>query len=611
MLSSEDPPLSEYQQTVQDFIALLQALRAWRKVIHLYYQGRMIGRLTVNFAELMKKSSNPKITIVDHFDDDRNMAIWRNASAPPAPVAADPAPTAANRAPPAAAPAPRIIHRAFPPDPAKPIPQPDWAALFERPLDFSYPQGPVRVPLSPEEVTAGLAALAPILAGPLPPIPVWHADFADLFEPFPLPDAVIVPEKWLPASDVVTALVAPQPVSDAAIVTPEDPNPYQRGAAESEDAFARRLSDELTRSFTLGTTDRDAAARGQAQILEAIRTGAPEIVADYGAFIQRLDPDFFHDPQGRFAALSTADPALAAAGPLKPLPDASVGFLVPDDKSRLQAWIEDGAGLPALLRPEMAADGQLYNNLDNIPLNTAIHRPPPLLFELYRRSEAALARHATENQIRSGDPQAIADLLLGTLPFGFGLGGGAKPGALGRIPKLPQESVPRRQDEVPLPIREIEPQSPGSGKGMAGELDPDIPKTAANPPEVPPAEQLGRPPPADASSTPLSTRFVDGIVVIDQRTGQVYTGTVDLQPTLDRIDAGIRFPSRNDGSVFQNRPTGGGGTSLLPVQPLGYYTEYVVPTPGIKGPGPQRIIVGKGGETYYTPDHYNTSTPVR
>ncbi|MEA2754026.1 MAG: hypothetical protein QOJ54_315, partial [Aliidongia sp.] len=26
---SEDPPLTEYQQTVQDFIALLQALRAW------------------------------------------------------------------------------------------------------------------------------------------------------------------------------------------------------------------------------------------------------------------------------------------------------------------------------------------------------------------------------------------------------------------------------------------------------------------------------------------------------------------------------------------------------------------------------------------------------
>jgi hypothetical protein len=76
MPSSEDPPLSEYQQTVQDFIALLQALRAWRRVIHLYYQGRMIGRLTVNFAELMKKSSSPRIALVDHFDDDPNIAVW-------------------------------------------------------------------------------------------------------------------------------------------------------------------------------------------------------------------------------------------------------------------------------------------------------------------------------------------------------------------------------------------------------------------------------------------------------------------------------------------------------------------------------------------------------
>ncbi|UFI47588.1 ribonuclease domain-containing protein [Pseudomonas savastanoi] len=38
----------------------------------------------------------------------------------------------------------------------------------------------------------------------------------------------------------------------------------------------------------------------------------------------------------------------------------------------------------------------------------------------------------------------------------------------------------------------------------------------------------------------------------------------------------------------------------------GYYTEYVHPTPGIVGPGPQRIVVGKGGEMYYTADHYKT-----
>jgi hypothetical protein len=74
MSSPPEPPLSEYQQTVQDFVALLQALRAWRKVINLYYQGRLIGRATVNFAGLMQKSSSPRITLVDHFDDDPNIA---------------------------------------------------------------------------------------------------------------------------------------------------------------------------------------------------------------------------------------------------------------------------------------------------------------------------------------------------------------------------------------------------------------------------------------------------------------------------------------------------------------------------------------------------------
>jgi hypothetical protein len=53
MPSSENPPLTEYQKTINDFIALLEALRAWRKVINLYYQVRLIGRATVNFAGLM------------------------------------------------------------------------------------------------------------------------------------------------------------------------------------------------------------------------------------------------------------------------------------------------------------------------------------------------------------------------------------------------------------------------------------------------------------------------------------------------------------------------------------------------------------------------------
>ena len=36
------------------------------------------------------------------------------------------------------------------------------------------------------------------------------------------------------------------------------------------------------------------------------------------------------------------------------------------------------------------------------------------------------------------------------------------------------------------------------------------------------------------------------------------------------------------------------------------YKEYVVPTPGISGPGPARIVVSSDNNWYYTPDHYHT-----
>ncbi|MEN5182178.1 ribonuclease domain-containing protein, partial [Comamonas testosteroni] len=116
---------------------------------------------------------------------------------------------------------------------------------------------------------------------------------------------------------------------------------------------------------------------------------------------------------------------------------------------------------------------------------------------------------------------------------------------------------------------------------------------------------------AVATGSPITTRFVNGVTVVDQRTGTVFNGTVDLQPTFDRIAAGATGLSRNDGTVFRNLPDRTSGQILLPVKPPGYYTEYVVPTPGINGPGPQRIVTGQGGEMFYTPDHYGTFIPVK
>jgi RHS repeat-associated protein len=103
-----------------------------------------------------------------------------------------------------------------------------------------------------------------------------------------------------------------------------------------------------------------------------------------------------------------------------------------------------------------------------------------------------------------------------------------------------------------------------------------------------------------AKGTASESRFINGAKVTDRVTGNVLEGTVDLKPTLDRISAGKTFPHRNDGAVFGNKE------GLLPQQPAGYYREYVHPTPGVNGPGPQRIVTGQGGEIFYTPDHYRT-----
>ena len=108
-----------------------------------------------------------------------------------------------------------------------------------------------------------------------------------------------------------------------------------------------------------------------------------------------------------------------------------------------------------------------------------------------------------------------------------------------------------------------------------------------------------------ANSTSGSVPMINGVTVINRATGNVYQGTVDLQPTLDRIAAGVKYPSRNDGTTFSNNE------GLLPQQPAGYYTEHVVPTPEVNGVGPQRLVTGQNGEVYYTPDHYKTFIPVK
>lgn len=117
--------------------------------------------------------------------------------------------------------------------------------------------------------------------------------------------------------------------------------------------------------------------------------------------------------------------------------------------------------------------------------------------------------------------------------------------------------------------------------------------------------ELRRPETSTPTSKPTTAEAPSPLVMRnlalrDQDGKVIYRGDIDLQPTLERIDAGRRLRFSNDGSTFQNRE------GRLPSQPAGHYREWVVPTPGEDGPGPQRLVTGSAGEHWYTADHYRT-----
>lgn len=123
--------------------------------------------------------------------------------------------------------------------------------------------------------------------------------------------------------------------------------------------------------------------------------------------------------------------------------------------------------------------------------------------------------------------------------------------------------------------------------------------------EAPPREATSSEAPAGAeggtavAGKKLLTK-VPNVTVRDQKDQVVFRGTVDVGPTLARIERGEKLRFSHDGIVFQNRE------QRLPKKPSGYYHEYVHPTEKLGGPGPQRIVTGKEGEIFYTHDHYET-----
>ncbi len=107
-------------------------------------------------------------------------------------------------------------------------------------------------------------------------------------------------------------------------------------------------------------------------------------------------------------------------------------------------------------------------------------------------------------------------------------------------------------------------------------------------------------PSSDERAAPADNTRISKQTIRDEDGRVVYRGDVDLGPTLRRMKSGERLNFPHDGTVFQNRER------RLPRQSAGYYKEYVHPTPGLRGPGPQRLVIGEGGEIYYTSDHYRT-----
>ena len=94
-----------------------------------------------------------------------------------------------------------------------------------------------------------------------------------------------------------------------------------------------------------------------------------------------------------------------------------------------------------------------------------------------------------------------------------------------------------------------------------------------------------------------------------ESTGPAAVAAAQLPPearhTLRLIREGGPFPFERDGVVFRNLER------MLPSRDKGYYREYTVITPGIKHRGARRIIAGRGGELYYTDDHYGSFRRIR
>lgn len=185
----------------------------------------------------------------------------------------------------------------------------------------------------------------------------------------------------------------------------------------------------------------------------------------------------------------------------------------------------------------------------------------------------AIAPHASSGAV----PQAPAEGSATSTPLPVVTPGNAQPVA--------------RDEAAPLPVIAPQPASPKETKAPS--------KTS------PPVSTKETQDKSASSAAPRAPPATKPVIVANQTIkdldGKIaYRGDIDLTDTLARIAAGDKLRFRNDGSVFQNRER------RLPAKGEGYYREWVHPTPGLDGPGPQRVVTGRSGEIFYTADHYRS-----
>jgi len=180
-------------------------------------------------------------------------------------------------------------------------------------------------------------------------------------------------------------------------------------------------------------------------------------------------------------------------------------------------------------------------------------------------------------------------------------------------PKPPAVTAGEKSDGDSEPDDAPTDDEPPSGKSsptVTESNDSPSPKST-EPKSLPTTESASKPdserPPGvlDLTDLPEEKMRVPGMVIKDLSGKVVYRGTVDLWPTLERIDQGKKLSFPHDGTVFGNRER------RLPRQARDHYREWVHPTKGLSGPGPQRVVTGQNREIYYTPDHYETFKKIR